>query len=63
MDRDPLIRLTLGIVGGAALVFIFPKAFKFAFKTALSIGLQALPIVIAGLLAEKAADSVSGDDD
>lgn len=55
--NDPLVKMGLGVAGGLVAMLVFPKALKFTLRTAASIAVQALPIVVAGLLAEKAAES------
>ena len=57
--NDPLVKMALGVAGGIAAIVLFPKALKFTVRTAASIAVQALPIVVAGLLAEKAAETTT----
>lgn len=60
MQRDPLTRWLLGLLGGVSLFLILPRAVRFMFKT-FFVGVMAevVAVIAAGLLTEKAVDSVS----
>jgi len=62
--NDPIVKMTAGVVGGAVLVAAAPSIFRyglrFAAGVAARIAVQALPVVIAGLVAGKV---LGGDDD
>lgn len=55
--NDPIVKMTVGVVGGAVLVAAAPSilryGLRFAAGVAARIAVQALPVVIAGLVAGK----------
>ncbi len=58
MNRDPLSRWLFGLLGGAGLFLLLPRAVRFVFKNFFfSILAEVVTVVIAGLLAEKAVDA------
>lgn len=60
MQRDPLSRWLIGLFGGVSLFFILPRAVRFMFKTFfVGVLAEVVTIVAAGLLTEKAAESVT----
>ncbi len=60
MQRDPFSRWLFGLAGGVGLFLLLPRAVRFVVKTFfLGVFSEVLTVVIAGLLTEKAAESIA----
>lgn len=61
--RHNLVRWGLGFFGGLAAILIVPRLLKFSAKRfAFSFVAEVLAVVVAGLLTERAVDTLSRDD-
>lgn len=64
--KDPVVKMTAGVLGGAVLVVAAPTILRYGLRFALGVAarvaVQALPVVIAGLVAGKVFGSDDEDD-
>lgn len=62
MNSNPFSKYIIGLIGGMGLFLLLPRAIRFVIRNFLvGVAAEVVTVIMAGLLAQKAADRI-GDD-